>query len=72
MDDLRVAVAQMRRTEQALLSSRIEAMNNADRNVIYVALASVVLALLGRMLALMIQIRQRKKRRNQRDARVTP
>lgn len=72
MDDLRIAVAQMRRTEQALLSSRIEAMNNADRNVIYVALASVLLALLGRMLALMIQIRQRKKRRNQRDARVTP
>lgn len=64
MDDVRVAVAEMRQTEQTLLSSRIDAMNDADRNLIYVAAASVLLALLGRMLALLIQLRQRKQRRS--------
>lgn len=63
MDALRSAIARMRTTEQALLAARINAMNAADRNMIYVAVASIILALLGRLVASLVQINQRKRRR---------
>jgi methyl-accepting chemotaxis protein len=63
MDDVRAAIGEMRATEQTLLTERIDAMKIADRNLVYVAVASIVLALLGRLLAMMVQINQRKRRR---------
>jgi CHASE3 domain sensor protein len=63
MDDLRGVVSDMKREENALLDARLISVKANDRRVLAVAASAVIVAVLGRLGAFLIQIRRRRRRR---------
>lgn len=60
MDEIRLVMSTMRTQEATLLSARLDSLKGTEGNVLYVAVISILLALIARLVAMYVERRAAK------------